>query len=364
MKTVFLTLYLQNLIGRQVLPGVARYAREQGGWNLLAFDRLPKKTEKPDGIIGIFGEGQRTEVEALQARGIPMVCLSGYDPIPEIPLVNHDDQAIGAMAADHLVAKGYRRFAYVHHPQAANAWRRLKGFQDRLAKLAMPEPSIWEGLADDLQAPLKLAEKPVGVFAFNDKRARSLEHACRKTGVSIPAQLGLLGVDNDDIECELCPVPLSSIVLSFSQTGWESARILDALMRGESAPEKILRLPPLRVEERLSTDPLQVEDAMIRRALARMKALMPNWPGVEALSVEVGMSKRTFELRFREATGETVHQRLQRMRVEEAVRLFQEERITVTEAGARVGVHDVNRLGQLIRKLTGKTPSFFRKREG
>ncbi|MCH8526864.1 MAG: helix-turn-helix transcriptional regulator [Kiritimatiellae bacterium] len=89
---------------------------------------------------------------------------------------------------------------------------------------------------------------------------------------------------------------------------------------------------------------------------------MSVWPGVAALAAEVGMSKRSLELRFREATGETIHQRLQRMRVAEAKRLFREERVTVTEAAERVGVPDVNRFGQLFKQQTGKTPSAFRKK--
>ena len=360
MKTVHLTLYLQNQIGREVLPGIAGFAREQGDWVLQAFDRMPKPGEKPDGIVGIFGASLREEVEALRARGVPMVCLSGFDPLPGIPLVNHDDAAIAAMAAEHLVGKGYRRFAYVHHSQGVNAGLRLLGFRSRLAELDMPEPEVWEGFGEELQAFVRASPKPVGVFAFNDKRARSVEHACRVLDVSIPAELGLLGVDNDPIECELCPVPLSSIVLQFGETGREAARMLDAMMRGEAVSMEPFRLKPLKIEERISTDPLRVEDAAVRRALARMKLFMPAWPGVGALATEIGMSKRSLELRFREATGETIHQRLQRMRVEEAKRLFREERVNVTEAAERVGVHDINRFGQLFRKQTGMTASKYR----
>ena len=357
-----LTLYLNTLIGREVLPGIAGVAREQGDWVLQAFDRLPKEGDSPDGVIGIFGEGQRAEVEALRARGIPLVCLSGFDPLPEIPLVNHDDAAIGAMAADHLVGKGYRRFAYVDNPAAVNAALRLAGFRDRLSALEMAAPEVWQGFGEELQGFVRAASKPVGVFAYNDKRARSVEHACRVLGMGIPSELGLLGVDNDPIECELCPVPLSSIVLQFAETGRVAGRMLEAMMRGEAISAETVRLKPLGVVERMSTDPLRVEDLQVRRILARMKALMSAWPGVEALAAEMGMSKRSLELRFREATGETVHQRLQQMRVEEAKRLFREERMSVTEAAERVGVGDINRFGQLFRKQTGMTASKYRGR--
>lgn len=361
MKTVYLTLYLETLLAREVLPGIVRYARAHGGWNFQAFNRLPGDGVTLDGVLGILVEKRhRPQIDALRARGIPIVGLSGFDPPAGIPTVAHDNKAVGAMAANHLLEKGYRRFAYIHLPAAANSADRLKGFRDRLKERGQPPPEVWSAESNELRERLRKTAKPVGVFAFNDHQAREAESACLDAGVSIPSELGLLGVDNNAIECELCPVPLSSIAMRFDQTGWEAARMLDALMRGED-PEAPPPLKPLRVAARLSTDPLRVEDALVRRALARMNATMGAWAGVEALARELGVSKRALELRFREATGQSIHQRLQQMRVEEAIRLFREERTSVTETAARVGVTDVNRFGLLFRQLTGRTPSSFRK---
>ncbi|MCC5788923.1 MAG: XylR family transcriptional regulator [Opitutales bacterium] len=361
MKTVYLTLYVDTMIGREVLPGIARYAREQGGWSLQAFPHLPLKDQDPDGVIGIFSEGERDRFNELLAKGVPLVCLSGFDPPKNIPLVSHDDEAVGAMAADHLIEKGYRRFAFIHDPRATTSGLRKKGFQQRLAERKMPEPQIWEAKKEQLKQALAEAEKPIGVFAINDKRARIVENACREARIHIPSKVGLLGVDNDTIECELCPVPLSSIVLQFAQSGWEAARVLDELMRGKSPPKSVLRLPPLRLEERLSTDALWVEDAIVRQALARMKATMHQWAGVEHLARELSISKRMLEIRFRKATGATIHQKLQEIRMEEASRLLREERLTVTETAERIGMMDTNRFSQVFQTHTGQTPTSFRR---
>ncbi|MCH8475619.1 MAG: DNA-binding transcriptional regulator [Opitutales bacterium] len=362
MKTIHLTLYVDTMIGREVLPGIARYAREQGGWNLQAFPHLPLEDQLPDGVIGIFGERERARLNELKARGIPLVCLSGFDPPKNIPLVTHDDEAVGAMAAEHLIGKGYRRFAFIHDPRATNSALRKKGFRERLAERQMPDPQIWEANQELLKRTLPEVEKPIGIFAINDKRARIVEHACREASIHIPSEVGLLGVDNDTIECELCPVPLSSIVLQFAQAGWESARVLDNLMRGKPPPKTVLRLPPLRLEERLSTDALWVEDAIVRQALARIKATMNQWAGVEQLAQELGLSKRMLEIRFRKATGATIHQKLQEIRMEEAARLLREERLTVTETAERIGLMDTNRFSQIFQARMGQTPNNFRRK--
>lgn len=362
MKTVHLTLYLNSSLSRDVLPGIGRYARERGDWKIYAYPHLPHEGDGtiPNGLIGVFGKGDRKELDRLAALGVPMVCLSGYDPPAGIPLVTHDDLAIGRMAAEHLASKGFRRFAYAHIPQALNAGERLAGFRKRLGELGMPEPQVWRERENELAGRIKAVAKPVGVFAANDNRARHVENASRATGVSIPGELGLLGVDNDAVQCELCPVPLSSIILQFEQVGWEAARLLDRLMNGESVTDPVLRLPPVKVEERLSTDPLLVEDALARQALARMKANMGDWRGVEALAKELGVSKRLLEQRFRTATGISVYQKLQHLRMDEAVRLLSETPLAVTEVAHRVGIGDINRFGTYFREATGTTPRKLR----
>jgi LacI family transcriptional regulator len=363
MKSIHLTLYLNSSLSRDVLPGIARFARERGDWKIVAYPHLPQPGQEKivDGLIGVLGRQSQRELDHLSELGVPIVCLSGFDPPEGIPLVTHDDRAIGRMAAEHLVNKGFVRFAYAHIPQAANATDRLNGFQERLAQLGMPQPQVWGVAENRLGRRIKDAEKPLGVFAANDNRARHLENACRVAGVEIPGELGLVGVDNDAVQCELCPVPLSSIILQFDQVGWEAASLLHRMMDGELLQETVRRLPPVKVEERLSTDPLLVEDPLARRALARMKATLGNWHGVDALAQELGISKRLLEQRFRKATGDSIYQKLQRMRMEAAARLLGETPLPVSEVAERVGFSDVNRFGTCFRAATGMTPTGVRK---
>lgn len=202
--------------------------------------------------------------------------------------------------------------------------------------------------------------KPAGMFAINDNCARKVEFACLSADVKIPGEVGLVGVDNDEVECELCPVPLSSIQVPFEQIGWQAAEALHRLFDGEAPHAECVRLAPLRIVERLSTDPLMVEDPLARKALARMKATMQDWQGVQYLARDLGVSKRSLELRFRKATGETVYQRLQTLRMDEAAHLLTTTSLPVCEISKWVGVKGQNRFGVYFRQATGITPRQYR----
>lgn len=105
------------------------------------------------------------------------------------------------------------------------------------------------------------------------------------------------------------------------------------------------------------------DDAVLRvqRAIAgRPEAAS----GVEALAAAVGLSSRSLARRFRAATGETVVECIQRLRVARARELLEAERLSVEQVARRVGYEDVAFFRRLFRKHTGLTPSGHRQRFG
>ncbi|MEM6562727.1 MAG: hypothetical protein AAF656_14080, partial [Planctomycetota bacterium] len=98
--------------GRNVLAGVARFANARGGWRLVldhanqSGQRLPRST---DGLAGIIAYAfHRRLVAQLRGCGVPAVNTSSAASDVGMPAVLPDDRAIGALAADDLVARGYR----------------------------------------------------------------------------------------------------------------------------------------------------------------------------------------------------------------------------------------------------------------
>ena len=85
---------------------------------------------------------------------------------------------------------------------------------------------------------------------------------------------------------------------------------------------------------------------------------------LEELAARVGMSPRTFARRFREATGNTPREYIQRVRIEAAKRLLEHDRRPVGEIARRVGYGDPVAFRKLFVRETGLTPADYRARYG
>ena len=362
-QRIYLSLFLKYNFGREILAGIGRYARENALWQMVAYPNLPNPVsgDLPNGLIGMLSRKDAPALDRLRERGVRMVCISGHDPPETIPLVTHEEEAVGRLAADDLIERGFSAFAFAHISLAQMAEGRLAGFQTRLRERGFPEAEVWSERGESLRARLMAAPKPLGVFAANDNRARLVEKECQAAGIAIPSEVGLLGVDNDPVQCELCPVPLSSVIMQFENVGWRAAALLDQLLRGKPVPSTEIRLPPLGIEQRLSNDRLQVEDELVRRAYLRMKHQLDTWSGTDELARELGVSQRLLEKRFRAATHSSIYQELQRMRLDKAARLLRETPLPISEIAARVGLPDINRFGSYFRKTYGTTPRQFRR---
>ncbi len=107
--------------------------------------------------------------------------------------------------------------------------------------------------------------KPVGVLACNDFRAQQVLNACRDIGLLVPDEVAVVGVDNDDIVCDLAEPPLTSVAPDTRRIGYEAAALLERMMRGEPPPAKTILVPPLSLVARRSSDALAIGDRQIAR---------------------------------------------------------------------------------------------------
>lgn len=78
------------------------------------------------------------------------------------------------------------------------------------------------------------------------------------------------------------------------------------------------------------------------------------------LAVKNGMSRRTFERRFKMATGDTPLLYLQRVRVEMAKQLLEEKNSSFDEISCKVGYENISFFRRIFQKHTGLRPSEYR----
>src|SRR5690606_4461632 len=91
------------------------------------------------------------------------------------------------------------------------------------------------GYMNRLRALLEDLPRPCGVLAANDDLGATIVATCISMDLRVPEDIAVLGVDDDEVACEMSEVPLSSIAQPLYAIGYESARMLQRLLLGMKA---------------------------------------------------------------------------------------------------------------------------------
>ncbi|MBX9623213.1 MAG: substrate-binding domain-containing protein, partial [Gemmataceae bacterium] len=293
------------------------------------------------------------------------------------PAVGIDNPAVGRAAADHLLGRGLRHFAFLGHGGFAFSTRREEGFAGRVraagfgaAVYRAPGGTDFHpdgppaGPPGRLGAWLRRLPRPCGLFACNDIWGGYVTEVCRREGVRIPDDLAVVGVDDDDLLCELARPPLSSVRVPSDRIGFEAAALLDRLLAGRKPPSGPTLLPPLGVAVRPSSDLLAVDDPAVREVLGAIRGAGPRPVQVGDVVGRLDISRRSAERRFRRAVGRGIAAEIRRARVERAKDLLAGTGLSVAEVAARAGFPSPQRFAVAFRRDAGLTPTAYRSRHG
>lgn len=371
--------------GRAVLRGIARYSRLHGPWNFLLtpgdfVQTLPKTPDwHGDGVIARTLDGAMAE--RLAAMGVPVVFLDfPVDSIETTAKLSSDGRcvdltsdSVGAakMAAEYLLEKKLRNFAYAGYPFQRWSIAREAAFADAIREagftpnvyrppLRFGRPLCWEKEEQFLCEWLKSLPKPVGVMACNDQRGREILDACESVGIRAPEQLAVIGVDADDLLCELCSPPLTSVALNAEKGGFMAAMALDAMMHGRTPDERHILVEPMNVVERRSTNIVLVEDEDVAEALRLIHTGRLETLTVERIAREIPVSRRQLEVKFRKFHGRTMLEELQLVRIERAKQMLRETDASMDRVAQTVGFSATSYFLQTFRKHVGSSPSKYR----
>lgn len=133
----------------------------------------------------------------------------------------------------------------------------------------------------------------------NDMAALAVLEHCRSDHLRVPDDVAVLGVDNDDLIQSLAMPPLSSINTAAERVGFEAASLLDRLLAGEKVDDGPVRIAPVGVVTRLSSDVLATRDIDVREAVCFIRTHAGSPIGVEQVLASVSVSRRQLERRFR-----------------------------------------------------------------
>jgi LacI family transcriptional regulator len=366
--------------GRGILRGIARYVETFGRWSLY-IDPHSAGTYPGNWLRNWKGDGILAYIEtAPLARrflrsGIPTVELFGHRLDMPVPQVCNDEEAIGRLAAEHLLERRFRRFAFSGY--AGEDWvdRRFAGFARTIAGRGVScdryscdhaddSPSRWERTQERLMKWLRSLPKPMGLMACSDRHAQRLLDACHRAGIPVPEELAVIGVDNDEETCRLSDPPLSSVVDDPVRIGYEAARLLDRLISGRLKARGLapVLVAPLGVDARRSTDVTAVEDRLVSQAMRTIRRSACEGLRVEDLIGEAHVSRSVFYRRFRAALGRTPHEELLRAKLDRARDLLVQTKLTVEEISTLAGFEHSEYLSVAFKRETGVTPGAYRGR--
>jgi LacI family transcriptional regulator len=391
-QTVGLLIESSRAYGRGLLRGVARYVRAHHGWSVLhderlLADRAPQwlRTQRLDGIIARVES--REELSALRRLNVPMVDLRGLHKLPGVPLIATDDHAVARLAVRHLLDRGLRHFAFCGFSGADYSVERRRHFValvreagfEAIVHESDPPPRGLTTQAIEMRASVDhqpLARwfaglpKPVGVMACNDVRGRHVLAACRHADIAIPEAVAVIGVDNDDVLCDLSDPPLSSVIPATERIGYEAAVLLARMMRGRPARSPQMLVEPLAVMTRQSSDVIAVDDPQVRTAIKFIREHVSDGINVEDILDHLAgvggraISRSTLERRFADTLGRSPRDEIIRLRIERARQLLIETDYRLTEVAARVGIEHAEQFVVMFKKHTGETPGAVRLRLG
>jgi len=366
---------------REVMRGIAKYARSKTDWVVFHLDKIdnyynfnPARIQhylrtlidwKVDGVITRYPE----EFAPLKEKGIPVISTKQLQKNESTFVV--DNRQVGIMGAEYFLARCFKHFGFCGFEDIFWSDVRNKIFTEKVNAAGFDVASYkilrdkklfsWD-LGQKMLADWLLSlPKPVAIMACNDDCAEHVLDAAKSAGIYVPEQMAVLGVSNDDIVCEFTDPPLSSIVFNSQQAGYNAAVLLEQLMAGKKPSCTTIQIKPVRVIERRSTDFLAVEDKAIAQAVDYIRKNSSDIIQVEKIAEHVGLSLRVLQSRFHEVMGFTLRDELRRARLDYIISLLLDTSLSIDNIASMTGYSTTYNLIRFFKDEMGVSPGQYRK---
>ena len=236
---------------RGIITGISSFVKKGSPWNLFIGEQNLFSVDdfnkwQGDGVIADFDHPDIRD--AIQSRDIPVVGVASSETVAKqmqgYPLVMSDNKQIINMAARFLKMRRYTHLAFCGYPNrpfnnwSANRQTLLRQWcvdnQCSYSEFtARDNADTWDSDLACLCEWLTRLPKPVGIIAANDVRARQLSYACKLAKISIPEDVSIMGIDDDELNCTLSLPSLTSVRQGTRAMGYLAASLLQPLMEGK-----------------------------------------------------------------------------------------------------------------------------------
>jgi LacI family transcriptional regulator len=376
MKTVILVKSSELSPYRKKQDGILQYAKKQS-WNIQIMEPIASAKDagriidlwNPDGFIINCGSGAN-DFDSKALKKVPTVFIDRplKNMNSEDSYVYHDSRASAALATRELLLSERETYAYVHwtrhihwdseRNEAFSEFMRLHGHRTVEFR---PRSDIYDTLniTIELQEWIGKLKKPVGIFATTDIISARVASACRRCALSIPGDVSIIGIDNDEEICEHSNPSLSSIAPDYKEAGRQAAQTLDYLMSGGS-PQR-LTYGPSGIVRRKSTRIFSIADRHVSEAVELIRKEACHGLTAEKALAVFPCSRRMAELRFRRATGHSPLEEIQSVRIAKAKDLLNDSSYDISAIANYCGYATIAAFSKFFKAGTGIPPSKWRK---
>ncbi|QDU51019.1 Xylose operon regulatory protein [Gimesia panareensis] len=362
--------------GRGLLNGIRQFIAENEEWSVFLMPRS-LDSQIPDWISRWKGDGilSRTTsqemADAITASGIPTVELRSTKLKHSFPFLGIDNRAMGRMVAEHFLERGIRHFGVYEIGIEVYFEERRDNYIQTIEEAGF-EVSVFSG-AEDSEAPREWEKhqeqmanwvrglpKPVGIMACTDQLGFWLLDACDRAGISVPDEVAVVGVENDEILCMMARPPLSSVAFNSARIGYEAAALLSRLMKGDPAPQEPFMIDPLGIVTRQSSDVVAVDDPDLARALRFIRENACRGIQVADILKQVPLSRTALERQMKAAIGRSPKAEILRNQLERAKELLASTELSLAQISERVGFRHAQHFSTIFKEKLGETPGAYR----
>lgn len=362
-----------------IFAGTQEYAQERGWESIIdeyADNTVAARRAASVSYDGVIARATRRLALRAARLNIPVVNVWFSSPMwRSLPGVFADFSAIGRLRAEHLLARGFRRFAALTSSDDRGEEFEAKAFAATLAEAGYPclaaktplssvsSLKHWRKTERTIAAWMEDWQLPIGVYIGSESHGRMVVQMCRNRGWRVPEDVAIITGWNEETFCEHLRPTLSSVEVGFRRIGYEAARLLDRLMDGSAPPAGPILLPPQGLIVRESTDFFAVDDASVSAALRFIAAQSHLAIGPDDVARAVACGTRTLQRRFRQHLNRAIGAEIRRVRIERAKRELAETERRISEIARDAGFGPPMRMYEIFVRELGVTPSQYRRQQ-
>lgn len=382
MRLLFITDFTEQFAYR-FLRGVLNYAKSTEQWVVCKMPPSYKRQLGMEGVVAWAKEwhadvviGQfdpDDDVTLFRKNGIVALAQDYIAKFDTIPNITGDYAMTGAMAAEYFLSKGFSNFGYFGYNGVCWSDERCESFRSRIEKSVgggsfymydrQNIDNMWYYDQSILTEWLLSLPKPIAIMACDDNQGNILLQACELCGLHVPFDVALLGVDNDEILCNMSNPSMSTVNVDIEGGGADAAAMIDLMVKDPSYKGEDIVLKPLVVVERLSSSLFATSDKEILAALRFIHANIDAKIQVTDVLKNVPLSRRLLEQRFKKMTGTTIYNYISLRRIERFAQLLISSNDSVSDIAARMDEPDTKSISRRFKEIKGCTPSEFRKQQ-